>query len=507
MNAPVVIAPHRVAPDAEGCEPVGQVLPARGAVTREDVAEARAAQGRQGGRLGDILVSMGKVEPHAVAAAMEAMPAAPATLADTGIALADLIDLLTKTMVSGAVDTIPRLAGALKLSAPLVRDLLQAASGRMLIETLGASGMGGGMGGGPGQQPRYALSARGRDRAQQALGRNGYVGPVPVALADYADRIRRQSIGTERIRPEALARALSGLVGAERLVAQLGPAINSGRSILLYGPAGNGKSTVARLLGSIFETTIYVPHAFETGGQIVRVFDPGIHREVPSPEDAVLAASPASIRAPRPDSRWVPCARPFVVTGGELTPGMLDPGFDPVTRVHEAPLHIKALNGLFLVDDFGRQGVRPEALLNRWIVPMDSRVDHLRLQGGTGFSLPFDGLVVFSTHLAPHQLMDPAFLRRIPYKIELRGPTEAEFVTIFRRIAEARGLHAPEAAIAFLLRELRAVRGLALAGYQPGFIVEQVLAACRFRGTPAQLDEAAILAAIDNLDARETPPG
>ncbi len=458
---------------------LGQVLLANGTVTEDDVAQAVAAQRREGGRLGDILVSMGKVEPDAVAAAMEAMPAAPATLADTGIGLTELLDLMTKTMFSGSVDTIPRLADEMKLSPRLVRDLLQQASSRMLIEALGVSGVGPGLA----QQPRYALSARGRDWAQQAFSRNGYVGPVPVTLNDYAERIRRQTIKTERVQPEVVARALSGLVGADRLIAQVGPAINSGRSMLLYGPAGNGKTSVAQLIGSIFETTIYVPYAFETGGQIVRVFDPDIHREVPSPEDAYLAANPTSIRARGLDPRWVPCNRPFVVTGGELTLEMLDLGFNPITRFYEAPLHIKALNGIFLIDDFGRQIVRPEALLNRWIVPMESRVDYLKLQSGKSFSLPFDELVVFSTNMAPHQLMDPAFLRRIPYKIEVRGPNEAEFATIFRRIAESRGLPAPDSAIAFMVREIVQVRGLSLAGFQPGFIVDQVLA-----------------------DARETPP-
>lgn len=483
-----------------GCMLLGQVLVSNGAVTPDDVAAAVDEQRRVGGRLGDILVQMGKVAPSDVAAAMGALPAAPSSLADTGIAMTDLLDLLCKTMASGAVDTIHRIAEEMKLPPRLVSDLMQEANARMLVEALG---LGAAASGQLVQQPRYGLSVRGRDWAQQAFLKNGYVGPVPVPLVDYAERIRRQTIKTERVTPAEVARALSGLVGAERLIAQVGPAINSGRSMLLYGPPGNGKTTVGQLIGSIFATTVYVPYAFETGGQIVRVFDPDIHREVASPEAAFIAANPNSIRARGLDPRWVPCNRPFVITGGELTLEMLDLGYNPNTRFYEAPLHVKALNGIFLIDDFGRQLVRPDVLLNRWIVPMESRVDYLKLQSGKSFSLPFDELVIFSTNMSPHELMDPAFMRRIPYKIEVRGPTEEEFAGIFRRVAESRGLRGTEADIAFVIREIAHVRGMPLAGFQPGFIVDQVLASCRFEDLPPRCDEAMLLAAIDNLDARE----
>jgi len=306
----------------------------------------------------------------------------------------------------------------------------------------------------------------------------------------------------ERVPPAAVERALSGLVGAERLVDRIGPAVNSGRTILLYGPPGNGKSSVARLIGSIFQATVHVPYCFEVGGQIVRVFDPDIHQEVPSAEEAFRSANPTSIRARGADARWVPCARPFVVTGGELTLEMLELGFNPATRFYEAPLHVKAMNGIFLIDDFGRQQVRPEVLLNRWIVPMESGVDFLRLQTGKSFSLPFDALVMFSTNAAPQQLIDAAFMRRIPYKIEVPPPDAQEFATIFRRVAGSRGLHAEEAAIGFVVAELTGRRGLALAGFQPGFLIDQVMAACRFQGIPPRLDPPLLLAAIDNLHTR-----
>ncbi len=431
-----------------------------------------------------------------------AIPPAPMSLADTGIALPDLIDLLAKTMLSGAVDTVARLADEMKLPPRLVGDLLQEASSRMLVEALGVGPGGIGAGRGPIRQPRYALSARGRDWAHQAMQRNGYVGPVPVPLNDFAARIRRQAIHGERVPPGAVARALAGLVGVERLIAQIGPAINSGRAMLLYGPAGNGKSTLARLVGSIFQGIVHVPYCFEIGGQIVRVFDPDIHREVASPEEALRTANPTSIRARGMDARWVPCHRPFVVTGGELTLEMLELGYNPVTRFYEAPLHVKAMNGVFLIDDFGRQLVRPEVLLNRWIVPMESRVDYLRLQTGKSFSLPFDALVMFSTNAGPEALIDAAFMRRIPYKIEVPAPDPQEFATIFRKVSESQGMHASDASVRFVVREIAERRGLPLAGFQPGFILDQVMAACRFHGVAPQLEEGVLLAAIDNLHTR-----
>jgi hypothetical protein len=476
---------------------IGDILIANKLVTRADVLAAIEYQEAAGGRLGDILVAQGKLRPEDLEAVMLGAPPAPRTLAEIGLGLHTLLTLMTKAMYSGAVETPSMIANFLKLPQRTVQLLIEQAQERKLLDVLGAADGSLGI-----SELRYALAEKGRRWAVDALAQNQYIGPAPVSLASYVDRIQRQRITNERIDCGAIQHAFSSMVVPETFPDQVGPAINSARSILLYGAPGNGKTTIAEKIGGLFTDVIYIPYCFEVEGQIIKVFDPGLHKQV----ERGAASSATAFRRDDFDRRWVPCRRPFIMTGGELTLEMLDLSFNPLAKFYEAPLHVKALGGTFVIDDFGRQLVSPEALLNRWIVPLESRVEYLKLHTGKSFSIPFDELIIFSTNLSPRDLMDPAFLRRIPYKMEVAAPSPDEYRRIFRMVSRMLGLEASDQIIDYVMAALRKHGNLPLSSYQPKFIVDQILSACKFKGIPAQYRPEFIAMALGNLHTNDPPP-
>ena len=265
-------------------------------------------------------------------------------------------------------------------------------------------------------------TSAGKSRALELLAQSQYAGPAPVSLDDYVSRIHTQSEGGKKTSPETLARAFEDLVLDDQTLDQLGTAVISGRAIFLYGPTGTGKTTIAETLAHLFESdTVWLPYALEVDGQIITVYDPVLHQKVEQPS------------SPDHDGRWVMCRRPRVIVGGELTIEMLDLQFNASTKFYTAPLQMKANNGLLIIDDFGRQRISPEELLNRWVVPLDRRIDFLTLAGGQKVKVPFDPLVVFATNLDPAKLVDEAFLRRIQTKILVNFVTPDQFREIFRR--------------------------------------------------------------------------
>ncbi|MEE8139687.1 MAG: hypothetical protein V3T66_02120, partial [Alphaproteobacteria bacterium] len=289
------------------------------------------------------------------------------------------------------------------------------------------------------------------------------------------------------------------LVIPDRFVDRLGPSINSGTALLLYGPAGNGKTSVAEVIGEIFKNVVYIPHCFEVDGQIIKVFDPSVHKPIKG-TGAGDAARP-TIHREHQDKRWVPCHRPLVVTGGELTLDMLDLKFSTISKFYEAPLQIKALNGIFVIDDFGRQRTAPEDILNRWIMPLNNRVDYLSLHTGKSFQVPFDELVIFSTNMHPNDLMDAAFLRRITYKLETVEPTEELFRLVFDNVARKEGIELSEEIYQQVLDDIRA-NDEPLAYFHPQFIVSQVLSSCKFEGITPQFTPEIVHDAMLNLFVR-----
>jgi predicted ATPase with chaperone activity len=404
------------------------------------------------------------------------VPPEPQRQADTGLSEAFLCDLALKHVYQGGSLEAIELADELCLAYPIVADLLAWLKEQELVATRGGSGAFGGA------KIRYGTTERGTRAAVEALARDGYHGPAPVPIAHYARQIEAQSLQRQPLAPEALARACADLVLAPEMLARLGPAIASGRSIFLYGAPGNGKTALAERITRAVGGRVFVPRALALEGGVVRVFDELHHTSEPCPS--------------RHDRRWVYSKRPVVIAGGELTLQMLDLGGG--RTYYEAPLQVKANSGVLVVDDFGRQRCDAAALLNRWTLPLERQYDFITFPSGHKAKVPFDGLVVFSTNLDPATLADEAFLRRIRYKIEVGDPSEAEFVEIFRRECDRAGLAFDEAAVAHLLSRHYRDAGRPLRACQPRDFVDQLLDQKGYTGTvpaptAAELDRVATL--------------
>jgi hypothetical protein len=463
------------------------------------VANALKRQAHSGGRLGDDLVANGAISRKTLDAFLHRIPTEPADIAATGIDATELLSLLMKLIYVGHLGSVRQFVDAIKLPYHIVLDLVGMAVDRQLLHTLGSRSSASPL------DMSYALTEAGQRWVLDALQRLRYSGPAPVTIEEFNHQVNLQKVTNELVTFESIRKAFGSLVFDDRIIEQSGPALNSGRAILLYGPPGNGKTSVALSFASVFNDVIYVPYAVNVEGQIMRVYDPSVHIML-TPAPAANDNSPSFVRHEEYDARWVPCRRPFIITGGELTLEMLDLRFDTSANFYEAPLHVKALGGCFVIDDFGRQLVTPANLLNRWIVPMESRVDYLKLHTGKSFSIPFEELVIFSTNIDPEDLMDPAFLRRLPYKIEVGGPSPENYKRIFEKECERQALPSPGDLFDLIVHKVTVEKGLELAAYQPRFIVDQVVATCRFMGQPPHFEPRFIEYAIDNLRVRRHKP-
>jgi energy-coupling factor transporter ATP-binding protein EcfA2 len=471
---------------------LGDLLVQARLVTIEDVSRALQRQAIEGGRLGENLVAIGALTESALDAFLHHIPTEPADLASTGIDSFDLMGLMLKLIYSARLQTVRQFTDAIKLPFSMVTELVQIAVDRKLLQSLGIRGSDS-FGG-----TSYALTEGGTRWTLDALGQVGYVGPAPVPLEQFNEQVIHQKLTNEVITFDRIRKSIGTLAFDDALIEQCGPGLNSGRAMLLYGPPGNGKTSIARCLASVFSDIIYIPYAVSVEGQIIRIFDPAIHVAVDPAglsEDGGLLAARRDIL----DHRWVACRRPFVVAGGELTLEMLDLLYNPVGHYYEAPLHMKALGGCFIIDDFGRQLVSPTALLNRWIIPLENRFDYLKLHTGKSFSVPFEELVIFSTNIEPEDLMDPAFLRRLPYKIEVGAPSLNAYRRIFETECAKAGLELSSEVFDSIVHRVQRDKGLDLAAYQPKFIVDQVIATCRFMERPPEMEPRYIEYALDNL--------
>ncbi len=405
-------------------------------------------------------------------------PPAPARLADTGLSIVLMRDILLKTMFRRNLEEVTQLSKVLCLPVPVTQELVDLARTQKLVEATGTlhANSGGEMG--------YQLSDAGKARALDALSQSEYYGAMPVPMEVYAEQVKRQSIRNIQITREQLQGAMGHLILPDELLSHLGPAVGSGRSILMYGPPGNGKSSISNGIRDALGDKIFVPRAIYYSGQVITVYDPIVHTVAEDEDD-----DPSALRrtSNRYDRRYVLCMRPTVITGGELSLDMLDLVYNPISKTYQAPLQLKSTGGVFIVDDLGRQAEPPQKLINRWIVPLEEGKDILALQSGEKFEVPFDTLVIFSTNFHPNEIFDKAALRRIFFKIKIDGPSQSDYLKIFSMVAKKRKMPLDETTLIHLIKTKYPTIDNVYANYQPIFLIDQMIAICEFEGIPYQM--------------------
>jgi len=422
-----------------------------------------------------------------------AVPDSPTTLAATGLSADSVEHLLIKTLYGGEATGLTA-ADRMRLPFALIEPLVEHARAERLVEVRGTTGSGS-------AGYRYTLTDAGRDRARQYLDANQYVGPAPVPLSAYVSQMRALMANRGYIDRERLQKGFSNLIIGANVLEQLGPAVNAGKAVFLYGPPGNGKSVIAEGMGRAIGGDMYMPHAIDVDGHIITMFDPINHESLEAETEGTSVVATG-----QRDRRWVRIRRPVVMVGGELTLDMLDLSFNPLAKFYEAPIQLKANGGVFLVDDFGRQRMRPEDLLNRWIVPLENRVDYLTLHTGKKFQVPFDVLIVFATNLNPASLADEAFLRRIPYKIAIGDPTIDQFSRIFELNCRQRHLRFHQVMVAYLQRRHYGPMRRPMRACHPRDLLDHVTALCRYRSIEPVITRELLDAAIDAYFVGESDP-
>ncbi len=400
----------------------------------------------------------------------------PRTTFETGVREAVLEDLALKILYISGPFSLADLAEHSRLGFEVVDQILHRLRTKVLCEITGMHG----------NIPMIAITSQGRTRALELLAQSHYAGAAPVSLHSYVEQVRKQSVRNVEVKRADVEEAFDHLVVDDKTLSQFGTALNSGAAIFLYGPPGVGKTAAAETLSSVLaKDAVWIPYALEVDGQIVTVFDPVIHKLVGKTGDHTG------------DQRWVRCHRPTVIVGGELTIDMLDLQFNPTTNYYVGPVQMKANNGTLIIDDFGRQRISPEELLNRWVVPLDRRIEFLTLAGGRKIEIPFEMLVVFASNRDPAKLLDPAFLRRIQTKIKIGAVTEEQFFEIFSRVAGEHGMEADRQIVQDLIDIVHNGLGEELRACYPGDLVNQICWAARYEGVPPRFERAALMQAVE----------
>ena len=411
------------------------------------------------------------------------VPKVPETLAESGLTQEELERLILKFLLQKGVSSGRAVANQIRMPFGIVDPILKAMKYDQLLSLANTGDMG---------DYEYGITDQGRDRARRFSEECTYYGSAPVTLRDYLKAMEHQSIAKQTVTEENLKKAFADLLITPTLLEQLGPAINSGRGMFLFGAPGNGKTSIAERITNCFGSTIWIPRALGIDGDIIRLYDPGVHEEIAQKSNSALFDLSGI------DPRWVQIVRPTVVAGGELTMSELEVCQNQQTKVCEAPLQLKSNCGTFVIDDFGRQRMPVTELLNRWIVPLEKRYDFLNLPSGKKIQVPFDQLIIFSTNLEPRNLVDGAFLRRIPYKIQVPDPTYDEFREILRRLSPKMGFPYDTDAVEYLLEEHYRKVDRPLRSCQPRDLLLQVKNYCTYKGTQRKMTPAAFDFAVAN---------
>ena len=378
----------------------------------------------------------------------------PKRLADTGLGEAFAADLVGKHLLDGGILTLSQMSDRLALSGSILEAVLAFMRKEARVEVLAGTDEQGSL--------RYALTDRGRHLALDAMHRSGYVGPAPIPLAEYKRIVQAQTVHGAGFTREEVAQTFADVTLLPGLLDQLGPAMNSGRAIFIYGPAGTGKTYVTQRLSRLFREDVLIPHAILVNDAVLPIFDPILHKTLDEGADERSVALESGF-----DPRYVRALRPVVITGGELTADMLDVSYDTASKLYRAPMQLKAMNGMFIIDDMGRQKVSPEAVFNRWIVPLEEKKDYLSVGAGRHFSVPFDTVLVFSTNMHPLDLADEAFLRRIGYKIEFETLTPKEYHAIWREVCELTNVSCPDEVVDHVIGQLHGPNNVPLLPCHP----------------------------------------
>ena len=459
---------------------IGKKLLEEGIITEEQLDRALTRQHGKGARLGENLVALGFITESDLEKYFRRYPSSPNDQESTGLSSSFIEDLVMKHILFMGEFKIADVADRVKLPISVVEKALEILKRERLVEVKGGAGY-------AAVTYTFKITEVGKSRSSDLLDLCRYAGPAPVTLDAYRTMVEHQTVKNIAVTESIIQQAFSHLILSETLLKRLGPAISSGKALFVYGPPGNGKTAIAETIGRVLPETVYIPYAITVGDQIISMFDPVNHLPAEQDEDADMV-----------DQRWVKIKRPVIMTGGELSLRMLDLDFNPLSKYYEASLQMKANNGVFIADDFGRQQIDPQMLLNRWIVPLDRNVDFMTLHTGMKFAIPFDMLIIFSTNIEPRELVDEAFLRRIRYKIKIDHPSEEEYEAIFRRVCETNLIQFDPNVFSYLMNHYYKRLGINLNACHPRDIVDHIVDSAHYYRHPPQLTRDGIDVAWQN---------